>query len=102
MADKPTQKKTVQLKPLVLTRIRCDVDADAKSAHGQNPWLARLYVLWAPLDPAAKEGDPLSKFHLGQTDQRGYLSPMKTELDPDPEKTFPLAEDTEYYFYFIR
>lgn len=95
------QNKTLKTKPLILARVRCAADAHIS----KSPWLQRLYVLWAPVDPTKPPSDPKSdppKFHLGQTDAEGYLSPLKTDLDPDPQKTVPLAEDTEYLFYFVR
>src|SRR6185503_18261737 len=94
---KPVQKKTVKLKPLVLARVRCAV------AH-KDPWLKRLYVLWAPIDPT--QTDPKTAkppvFNLAQSDTKGYLSPLKTDLDPNPQKTVPLAEGAEYLFFFVR
>jgi hypothetical protein len=41
-------------------------------------------------------------FHLGQTDENGYLSAVKTELDPHPTQAGLLTEKITYEFFFVR
>lgn len=88
------QKVVIHLKRIILVRLRCDED------H-KDPWLKRLYVLWAdPKDISAQGKSP--NFHLAQTDTSGYLSPILSDLDPHPTETKKLFPDYEYYFYFVR
>jgi len=41
-------------------------------------------------------------FHLAQSDDEGYLSPVLNDLDPEPIKTLPMFPDRDYYCYFVR
>ncbi len=70
----------------------------------KDPWLRRLYVLWAaPVPPAAEGKEQLSpKFALVQSDDKGYLSRTLTNLDPSGGESLPLIPDTKYLFYFVR
>jgi hypothetical protein len=99
MAKKSSKiSKKVDLKPILRIRVRC------KEAH-TDPWLRRLYVIWAapvkPPDSGAKADTP--KFALAQTDSRGYLSPIRTTLDPDPRGgAMPMVPGIKYLLYFVR
>jgi hypothetical protein len=81
----------VELKPIVRIRVRCKED------H-KDPWLRRLYVVWAPLPPSADA----ALFSVAQSDSQGYLSPPLNDLDPTPDKSIPLVVDVDYQFYFVR
>jgi hypothetical protein len=90
----------VQTAPLMRIRVRCDADHT-------SPWLGRLYVLWADAGGAggANETAPAQtarRYQVGVTDAEGYLSPLTTNLEPDPQRTIVLAENVEYDFYLIR
>src|SRR5258708_1719716 len=88
----PGHKQYV-LKPLTLARVRCQ-------AGHEDPWLRRLYILWAPV--RSEDGRRSGLFHLGQTDQNGYLSAPGSELDPHPEGVQPLVADVDYLLFLVR
>lgn len=99
------KNKTITLKPIVIGRVRCAEKHKVvrkKKTEEITVFLKRLYVLWAPIDPTKAEDEQELKFHIAQTDMEGYLSPLLSDLDPDLQKPQPLAEDVEYYFYFVR
>ncbi len=91
----------IEIKPIVRVRVRC---ADAVP----DPWLRRLYVVWAPpssvCDPSETsiEFGPDVSFSVAQTDEKGYICPLRNTLDPAPEATLPLFPGLEYYFFFVR
>ena len=81
----------VQIQPIVRIRVRC------AEAH-TNPWLRRLYVVWAAVPADATP----AVFALAQSDEKGYLSPVMNQLDPAVKSTLPLFPDIDYQFYFVR
>lgn len=91
----------IEIKPIVRVRVRC---ADAVP----DPWLRRLYVVWAPpssvCDPSETsiEFGPDVSFSVAQTDEKGYICPLRNALDPAPEATLPLFPGLDYYFFFVR
>lgn len=90
--QKKSKNKTVTTKPLLLVRVKC-AGKDKDGKEHENPWLRRLYVIWAAAGPDGKRATP---FHLGQTDQNGWLSAPKTDLDPSPEGVVPLVANLTY------
>jgi hypothetical protein len=73
-----------------------------------DPWLRRLYVVWAApssvCDPSETsiEFGPEVNFTVAQTDEKGYICPLRNTLDPAPEATLPLFPGLDYYFFFVR
>jgi hypothetical protein len=114
----PRLRKKLKTPPILRLRVRCEED------H-KDPWLRRLYVLWAVLPPETKQGEKQESpsteeppkpptFYLGQTSvegktrkhkgrsRGGYLAPLASENDPKLTKAIPQAPDTTYQFYFVR
>ncbi len=96
--SKSKSKRKVTITRLLLARVRCDVDHPAGKGKVDS-WLRRLYVLWAATAPDGTRAEP---FHLAQTDDQGYLSPLISDLDPHPETGQPLMPDVAYFFVFVR
>jgi len=100
----------VELKPIVRIRVRC------AEAHA-DPWLRRLYVVWAAIPPGESEATPgesdpetgedrnpeiPASYAVAQSDEKGNLSPVMNGLDPATDATVPLFPDVDYLFYFVR
>lgn len=90
---KAPENKVVVLKPLTLARVRC-------AEEHKDPWLRRLYVLWAT--PKADTDERAGAFHLGQTDDHGYLTVPHNDVDPDGTSVVPMVEGVRYFFFFVR
>lgn len=87
----PTPSIPVEIQPIVRIRVRCS------KAH-TDPWLRRLYVVWAAVPADATP----PAFALAQSDEKGYLSPVMNQLDPAVKATLPLFPNIDYHFYFVR
>jgi len=100
----------VELKPIVRIRVRC------AEAH-TDPWLRRLYVVWAAIPPGESETTPGESdpetgedrnpgipalYAVAQSDEKGNLSPVMNGLDPATDATVTLFPDVDYQFYFVR
>lgn len=88
------------------TRVRCaNPDHDKP---GKDPWLRRLYVVWAAVphaDVEAGAGLPAPQppvFYVSQTNERGYICPTLNDFDPHPAFTLPFSLNARYYVYFVR
>jgi hypothetical protein len=78
--------------PALRIRVRC------KEAHA-DPWLRRLYVLWAAPASAPADGGKVEppKFALAESDSEGCLFKPATALDPKSDKNIPMFAGHEYW-----
>lgn len=93
--DNPSSVK-VTASAAVRIRVRC------KNNH-KDPWLRRLYVVWATI-PAPPPAPPSAQvFQVGLTDNEGnLLAAWDEEGDVKPGKAIPMFPGVEYDMYFVR
>ena len=100
---KTNKNKNIPIKPILKVRVCCK---SCFEAGRKDPWLRRLYVVWAapPAEPAEGEDRLKPVFDLAQSDgrlgQEGYLSPLTASGMADPKKTVSMVKDVEYFCYF--
>jgi hypothetical protein len=76
-------KKKIPVKPILKARVCCKSCFDKGR---KDPWLRRLFVVWAASPPQPQEGasPELPVFEIAQSDgrlkQEGYLSPLTAEV----------------------